>query len=400
MKKNTDRNPLCTIIAVFAAFAVLLGAFGMTGCSENTTISYEIAERALISNAVSGYSALQNLNGGKGGALTLTITPEQYLADLAGMERFNPTVFEISGSADRNGKFSGIVYKNGEKEVLSADFWLTKELIIAKIPLLGGWYNFAELPSLLSALPKEAINTLIDSVLDEYFLLIAGSSTTKGVESEINGTMVTADKTEIEITDEMAYRLALTALNEIQNNAEIKELVVEAVTAVRPVSVGLIDMMLAGAVSQIEKSLENISKPKLYATMSVYISGSEIVKRVIDITIDNIKVATVELTWSDNAEIKPLPDLNDTSESANFDLNDMMLLQHLDMVFSRFAGMNFIENLDDNGVYDLLGYWLTTQKKWFGQSVLFKHGFECLFCGEICYYECYDWNSAQEGDFS
>ncbi|MCL1789600.1 MAG: hypothetical protein FWG33_04505 [Oscillospiraceae bacterium] len=319
MKRNSK---LYMITALFTTFAMIAGMFVLAGCSENTRkVSYESAERALIKNAMSEYSVLEDVfqklssNQNNEKTLTLSVTPKTFIADLLGVTEINPTVFEISGAGDGNDGFANIIYKNGTKEILSGDFWVSNRQIIMSIPQLLdkvlftdtgifdtldeniGYNNGIVMSSFsnifntgisggVPEIPSEnAINALITAALDEYFALTADMPAEKDVEIDINGTAVNTEKIEIEITDEMVYKITVAVLNEVQNNQEVKAFINEIADMVMPHSLitgdSGIETMISGIISETETALETITEPEINATMAVYISGSDIVKRVI-----------------------------------------------------------------------------------------------------------------------
>ncbi|MCL1903066.1 MAG: hypothetical protein FWF94_01445 [Oscillospiraceae bacterium] len=465
MKRNSK---LYILTAVIATLAMVTGVFAFTGCSEKTgAASYERAERALITNAVSEYSTLEAAfqkltdNNKTQQSLTLSITPKTFLADLLGANEINPTVFEINGSSDNDEGFSNIVYKNGDKEILAADVWLSKEQVIINLPKILDKYLFADMSMLeqlgdasidsgvimssfmegfsmgfkagvngeVPELPsKAAIDALINVVLDEYFAYIAEIEPENDVELEINGTVITTSKMEIEITDEIAYKVVIAVLNEVKNNQEIRTFIDEIVKMAMPEASGMLDMMLAGAISESESALEAIDAPEASAVMTVYINGSDIVKRVItpydeqgsnekieittyknkddfftevicnldgnnyninatgnkksgefelkingiegynigvngtlkdgkkgsfngEIFVNGIAFADVEASWSDKADSKAAPALDSTNA---VDLSNEEQLATIGMELLG-AISTLTEDLDNNGVYDIIG---------------------------------------------
>ena len=359
-------------VAVAAAVAILAGTLCITGCEENVNLTYENAERAFLSSSTDNDSMferlLQNRDGiGKDGKMTLTVTPEQHVADILGEKKLNPTVFEIALSSARDrDAFAQITYKNGTKEILSAEMWLGEEQIIAHIPALLEKYILADV-----GLPSEAVaKSLFDAVLDEYFKLVSGAHTEKGVELTINASKIRADRTTIEITRKMLGQLALAALHEVKESVELK------------------------VIERLERMIDSESADEVCATMTVYVKGSKIVKRVIDggekyrfslavnpksgdfeletagsfgkykvgvngkasgngfvgeITLNNIKMATMELTKSKQViDAKPLPTITLDNSIGGNDLKNQMLQLLLSV-----KELNC--TLDDDGVYDVVG---------------------------------------------
>ncbi|MCL2072136.1 MAG: hypothetical protein FWH07_07900 [Oscillospiraceae bacterium] len=451
MKRNINsRNPVYIFVAAIITFSMLLGMFGMSGCRENTeAYSYEQAERALISSALSSYSsypslteALQKYN--KSGRVNLTFTPREYLARLLGEEKLNPTEFEIN----KGETFSNIIYKNGEKEVLSGNIWLNENEAIIGIPQLLSKYILADLnavpngggldigaiatmvsnavtsfaanPQELAPLSEESVQTFVNTVIDEYFAVTADSESFGITDLVINGTNVEATTTVIEFTDEMAYKVALAALRAVQGNAELKELIGEIAKAAMPggMAGSLVELLITGYIGTLEENLAAITEPEIIAQMTVYISGSEIVAREIhtigelqgvsinthslgdyffkqltyfdsslsvsadkktgkfelnssinygaenyrikfegkcgkeriegEIFADGIEIGTIVLTFGDSViESKPAPALNPDN---NIDLGEISQLFEL---LEALAALN--ENLDDDGVYDVVG---------------------------------------------
>ena len=322
------------ITAIFTALSLLLTAFAFSGCSENIrTVSYIEAEQALVSSMVSEYAKLVNFvdeynagtldmskYGGDRGAATLTITPESGLASLLGGSTLNPTVLEVTSVAESvHELFANFIYKNGTKELLNVDYWLSGDMLILLVPQLFDKYFFADFAKLSSDMQsavtnamKSGITTLptmpseaaVQSVIG--VALSAYKSYIEGIEAEETtldimgkGESITVAKTDIVLTEEMLIKIALETLKAVRANSEIMTFIDECV--------GMLDVygyaessytMLTEAIEDLEWELENSDNDTVF-NMTAYVSGKNIVQRVISFN-DGWDDYVITLTTYDN----------------------------------------------------------------------------------------------------
>jgi len=291
------------ILAFLTAVAMLLS---FTACKKSA--NYESAERSFVKKGVGEYSKLFALANGdaksEGKTLTMKFTPEDYILDLLGQSgtKVNPTVFEITEEVNGKDVYVNYIYKNGSKEIISADLWVTEKNLIMLLPALSDKYISQELEeglgaalggsSLASIEPPsdKAVQKVIDKVYDEYFKLYKDAPVEKNVEVEVEGLSVKANKTDIKITAEDAAQLASALLEAVQDSDEIKDFISDYMTASNPYVYEDFDIddMLEQALEGLEDADDGGDE---YIKMSVYVSGSDVVKR-------DIKFVSDDAPWS------------------------------------------------------------------------------------------------------
>ena len=272
-----SKNALYIMIALLTTVAMV---FGMIGCDAKekgggsakiedlskplASTPYEQLERSLFQKGVNGYaSALSAVDSATSGAeLIFTFTPEQYILNLladmgAGVDTLNPTVLELRSATSGSDMFTGLTYKNGSKEILSLDYWLSANGIIMSLPQILDKYlsldasdldgfdfaGMAGMSDVMSSLtdslefssvmpPEDALDEVIQATLNEFFELVKDTTTvSKEVALEIkhdgDTISVIVDKSVVEISLETAIKTALVFFKSIQNSDEIKDFVEE-----------------------------------------------------------------------------------------------------------------------------------------------------------------------------
>jgi len=405
------------MIAVLTTIAVTLG---MTGCNFIGTASYEDAERAVIENGLKSYSSVAELmeklaggNAKESETLTLTITPEQYLIDLFDVDKLNPTIFEFGTVLDGDKVYSGVVYKNGDKEILSADLWTdtSGNNLIAHLPRLFEKYLSIDIEAFneqlgdmggvssfdfeaLTMPSDKAFKAVLDVAMDEYFEMIADVETEEDVELNIDGTAVVTNKTVVELTEEMMYKVLIATFKEIQNNDEIKNFINEFVEMFDEDYDFDFDEAISEVIEELEDKLAD-ADDDVIATMTVFINGSKIVRRIVEfedteitlttfddvknldiateimgqkieanltfgdnnleggLSLGSVRVATVAIEWSDDYDGKPEPELNSVNSLDLTDENAMM-----ELLMAVMSSYNEILQDYENHGHDLIGYFL------------------------------------------
>jgi len=272
------------------------------------TVSYEDAERSFLKDGLGGYSKLYALSDGlkgEGAEMTLKFIPEDYIVDLSGAGKLNPTVIETVSAVNGGDIYSGGTWKNGTKAVLSADMWMSGDTYTMLIPALTSKYitgslqndfgfDMSTLTSSTTQLnvtpPSDAeLQKVLDAVYDKYFELLKAAPVEKGVKVSVGDIEVTADKTEIEITDKVAMELALALLQSVKDSAEVKQFVTDIVkqadTTGEYSGSFNIDQVLDQLIDEVLTELEDYQPTATTSVvkMAAYVSGADIVKR--DITV-------------------------------------------------------------------------------------------------------------------
>jgi hypothetical protein len=341
---RNNKNPLYIIIAVLTTIAMV---FSMAACrtapdsddgsSADTgdsiaddgspiiaaeNLSYEAAERAFFSSGVEGYSAVAGLfkemstTGSE--KVTLTLTPERYIIELMGMDggfdidKINPSIFEIGSVVDENGVFAEFAYKSGDTAILSADMWVNANDIIMSIPKVLDKYMvialdevpgfdmdmFSDLMSLdLPTLPgEEAINAVLNAMFDKYFEIIKDSPVQEGVEVDVNGRIVVTDKTEIVLGADVMIEMVIALLEAVMDSDEILDFLDDVIDMSGMGVLFVPDMkeIIANAIDAMEYELENYEESDEFVTMSVFVSGSSIIKREFSIISEGFNFDTYE----------------------------------------------------------------------------------------------------------
>jgi hypothetical protein len=433
------------ITAVLLALSMLLS---IAACSSDTetgslsgaidTLSYEDAERALIKGGMSGYATLSEFwnnsaqNSAGSGRMTLRLTPEQYITDLlqetAGMHVgiLNPTVFDVGVFSDGSDMYYGFSYKNGMSEVLSGEFWLDSNTFIMNLPQLFNKYlttdvsflgaelaeamamleeSTADLPEMPS---EQALEAVMNAVFDEYFELIKNAPVRENTEITINNRAVTANKVEIELTEETMTLLAIALLESVSVCNEIKGFIQEIHDMSSPFTHFNVDAEISDALREGRKALAELDDNEVFGTMTAYIRGGDIVMRefiIDDVTIslaiiddysefvmkdDNnvirviesgenvtvdietddervtlemrlrddsfvgslsiggVKAATAELIWEDDFAGKPVPALNATNSVDMDNINESDAMVIMENATKIATGM-------ESGGYDIIG---------------------------------------------
>jgi hypothetical protein len=333
MKK---RNTLQIFIALLTTCAMVLG---IAGCNEKTftpltegegefaeiaeieAISAELEEgivaisgnlsledvvRGAFADAMNEYSSVAGLIDAMNvtsADMSLTLTPEEYIKNLLGVEKLNPTVLEMTSVVDGANLYSGFSYLNGAEEMLSGDVWLNGAELIMHFPQLFAKYFFADLgaddmPMLWEMIlnqtafdmPSEAaVNALIDSLLSAFFNVV-DYETESGVEIDINGHKFKTDKTTIEVTDLMGLQITYFMLEDILNNDDIWSLYESLFGMSMYPGMNHDYDYRAEAQQSLEWLAEEIfeydeddAEGGAVITMDVYVSGSDIVRCVVNV---------------------------------------------------------------------------------------------------------------------
>jgi hypothetical protein len=336
---KTNKNLLYIVIAMLTAVSMVLA---MAACGADTAneedggnrdrttseegegtptpteldnLSYEQAERKLIEDGAGEYSKLAGVfkeaNDNASGEMTLTLTPQEYILDILGVdEKVSDTVFEIRSATQGKDAYAGFTYKSGKKEIISADFWLNGNDLILNLPLFFDKYLSMDLEGMLDnmgidsesitdamdsefpELPSEkAIKEILNVAIDEYFSLVGSSITVdEGVELDINGTKVSADKNTIEMTDEIVFEIILSMLKAVNDNNEIMSFIDEL--AVQLGGDTDAEEIMEEAIKSIEDEIDFADGDAF--TMTCYVYGSQIVKRVIEDDEAEITLITFE----------------------------------------------------------------------------------------------------------
>jgi hypothetical protein len=277
------------------------------GSNEEPTLldnlSYEAAERKMLADGMGEYTKLAAIfaeaSGAQGQEMSLSFTPEAYILNLLGFgedDELNSTVIEMRAHVDGGDMYAGLTYKNDKTEVLSADMWIDGGNLILSIPKFIDKYlamdfgdiadDIAEIEEMLAAmnmevpeLPSEkAIQNVIDATLDAYFDQIS-VVTEEGIELEINGVTVTADRNVIEISDEAALEIVAAMLEAIVNDSEIKNFADEFMGMADPTGLNAVDFV--SVVEDLLEMIEAVDTNGETITMTAYVYGNQIVKRTV-----------------------------------------------------------------------------------------------------------------------
>jgi hypothetical protein len=336
MSMKNQKNPLYIIVAVLTTIAMVATMLTMSACKSDEVeidpyagenISYEEAERALIKDGVSGYSALSAMmkTAEQTGStkMTLTLTPEQYITDLladTGMTvgKLESTTIGFGAVLENGNIFYDFSYAIGDTEIMSGDVWIDSDNLIMMIPqlldkyvvfdlsdfndmfnLIGGMYSMYSFADMLSLdafgfpeLPsEEAVNAVVDAMLDKYFEIAADSEVEEDVDITINEKSFNTDRTEIELTDRQLLEIALAFIKAVDACDEIKTFVQEYYDFTVPSHLTEysyfqfdVNESVADLIEELENELDE-AEEKTALTMNVFVSGTKIVKREI-VTVD------------------------------------------------------------------------------------------------------------------
>ncbi|MCL2633482.1 MAG: hypothetical protein FWD34_03095 [Oscillospiraceae bacterium] len=324
---NIKRKPIYIIVAVFVMLAMVLT---MAACKNNESnyddrdrdrdrdkddnkvianVPYEEAEKSFVKGTTRMYSSFnamaQTIQDGEGGSLVFSFTPEDYILDLmrgSGIDvpaRINPTVFEINSEIKGNDMYAGYAYKNGNKEILAMDMWLSGNTLIMYIPKLADKYLsmyidsddmtmmmqslYSPLEMDMPNLPSEAaVDRLLDAVWQEYFELTKGAPVEKDVAITIGSMNVNCDVATVEMDNVMFGKLVIAFLEAVADNKEIKDFITEMVKESDPYYYYDfdIDEILREAIDEIKYDLVDYpSEDGGTVLMKVYVNGADIVKR-------------------------------------------------------------------------------------------------------------------------
>jgi hypothetical protein len=400
---------------IISALVIIATTAGMTGCAQ--TGSYEKTERAAIKSGMSNYTKkseeLQKLSANQNEIVTMTITPEQSLADLLNVGKLNLTILTFRVSGSEGNSYSSLLYKNGLNEVLTADIWSTGEEVILNAPQflekylvvrsdevgkLAGTAVKAHNYEIPENMPSEkAVKAVINAAADKYFEIFADAPTEKGVDVEIDGKIENVDKTTIEITGEAIQQIMVAALEQVRENEEIKTFLKEYLE--KSELDADVDKLISDAVTDADEYAKAIGGIK----MTVYVKGGKIAKRVVEmesnskgtttitftksetkisvylvemlgqkitanltygnekqvtgeILFGNSKAASVVMQWSENTfEEKEVPQLTDDNKV------DMVSDDSSQLLGAFISGyMKMAQDFETNG-YDLIGYFAFSQ---------------------------------------
>jgi hypothetical protein len=322
---------LLTLIAVLTTVAMVLSLAGCRSDESSSSdplagdnVSYEQAERGLFKSSMSEYSALQAVWSSQlqnqSGKYSMTLTPEEYIIDLlressGGLfETLNPSTVDLAVALDAGNMFYGLTYKNGDKEIAALNMWLTENNVIFSVPQLLGKYITIDssmlemfgmagmLDSLnpdVPELPSEAaIQAIIDAAMNKYFELVKDAPVTGEVALTVDGRELSADKTEIELTDEIMLEVSIALLKAVDASSEIKGFINEFIELMDLDSLQLennFDSALAKAIEKVEAELAEIDNPEVKAVMNAYVVGSLIVKRELTVPDEDGKITLVSI---------------------------------------------------------------------------------------------------------
>ncbi|MDR0222233.1 MAG: hypothetical protein LBI38_01680 [Oscillospiraceae bacterium] len=301
------------MVAVLAA-ALLGGGIFLLTRGDNPIInlkgqsSYERAERSFVKNGVTAYSALSGLTeSSDGGEVVVKFTPEEYILNFMRDDLYmdvpqtiNPTTVILRSAVDGGDVFAGLTYKNGEKEIVSADMWLKGDEFVLYIPKLAEKYLKASIESagydvdysgIYSAasvnMPSDKeFEKIYDAVWDEYFNLTKDAPVKKNAEVSLGGISLKCDAVEIEITEEMAYKLALALLKAVDKSDGVKTYINDCFNQVYDYgyygSAGFeIDGVISAGIDSLEMLIADANGSESIIVMVVYSNGGNIVKREI-----------------------------------------------------------------------------------------------------------------------
>ncbi|MDR0197658.1 MAG: hypothetical protein LBI36_05510 [Oscillospiraceae bacterium] len=318
--KKTSKAPIIAVVSVLVAALVGGGIFLLTR-GDNPVINlngksstYERAERDFVKNGLSAYSAFDKLSETSvSGEVTITFTPEEYIIDFLRdnlymdiPDKINPTTFTIQSAVKDNDLYAAYAYKNGGKEIISADIWLKGDELVLYIPKLAEKYlkmavdindisdsfSYASVFDGMDAManlpapPSEKeFEKIYNAVWDEYFDITKNAPVQKNVDVSLGGISLKCDAVEIDITEEMAYKLALALMKAVDKSDETKAYINSVVRQ----SGGYyysdfeVDSIISEGMNALETMISDLkgTTTDTLLTMVVYTNGGNVVKREI-----------------------------------------------------------------------------------------------------------------------
>jgi len=288
-----------------AAITAAATALSLAACGQKKvkTVSYEEAERSFLSGVVSSYSKFfalsEGVSKGDGGELTIEFTPEDYILELMGAGNINPTVFKIKSEVSEGDMYANIAYLNGKKELLNVEMWMEDKAYTLFIPALIDKYITGSLTegavaSLTSAYtagsplsqnlkmpdpPSDAeVERVMNKLWDKYFELTKDAATEKNVDVTLGEVTLKCDKTTVEVDEAEIKQLAVTLLEEIKNSGEFMRFM-EEIAAMQEDASTDISKQIDDAIAEINAD----SGTAGVLSMTVYINGTDIVKREVTV---------------------------------------------------------------------------------------------------------------------
>jgi hypothetical protein len=271
-----------------------------------TNVSYAAAERAFFAELMSGYGDFAGLfnaatNGGE--EITMTLTPEEYVGSLLGVE-LNPTQLTLSSFVGDASVFTGLTHTNmtsdGPKEVLDLELLMSGSEMIMSVPQLFDRYlvadmsdldaDFADfgntfsLTNMMFQMPSQrAVNAVVNAAVDAY--LAAVEPVVLETDARVGfGVELSCERVAVQITDAVVMDVTLAMLKAVRENSELMRMV-------RDMGVSVSEM---NAMIETVETLGEFVEGEVIADMMVWIHGSDIVRR--EIRLDDVKFTTQNFT--------------------------------------------------------------------------------------------------------